>query len=75
MLAVLVSTLSICQVSYARAVSKLKLVKTRLRASLGNDKLETFMLMSTEKDILQSINIDDVMSVITEDSSVYPMAS
>jgi len=47
--------LSFSQVSCERAFSKLKIIKTRLRSSLGNDKLETFMLISSEKDVLDSI--------------------
>jgi len=54
-------TLSFSQVSCERAFSKLKIMKARLRASLGNDKLETFMLMSSEKDVLDSIAIDDLI--------------
>ena len=44
-------TLSFTQVSCERAFSKLKIVKTRLRSSLSNELLETFMLMSIEKDL------------------------
>ena len=64
-------TLSFLQVSCERAFSKLKITNTRLRASLqslGNDKLETFMLMSSEKDVLDSITIDDLIHELTKDS-------
>jgi len=60
--------LSFSQVSCERAFSKLKIIKTRLRASLGNDKLETFMLMSSEKDVLDSITIDDLIHELVKDS-------
>ena len=43
-------TLSFSQVSCERAFRKLKIIKTWLRASLENDKLETFMLMSSQND-------------------------
>ena len=47
-------TLSFSQVSCERAFSKLKIVKTRLRSSLGNEKLESFMLMCIETDLLHT---------------------
>jgi hypothetical protein len=59
------------QVSCERAFSKLKIIKTRLRASLGNEKLKTFMLMSSEKDILDSVTVDDLIHVVTKDSQVF----
>ena len=61
-------TLSLSQVSCERAFNKLKIIKTRLRVSLGNDKLETFMLMSSEKDVLDSIAIDDLIHELVKDS-------
>ncbi len=66
-------TLSFSQVSCERAFSKLKigLVKTRLRSSLGNDKLETFMLMNCENDIVESITLDEVIACMSKDSAVY----
>jgi len=60
-------TLSFLQVSCERAFSKLKIIKTRLRASLGNDKLETFMLISFEKDVLDSITMDDLIHELVKD--------
>jgi hypothetical protein len=44
-----------------RAFSKLKIVKTRLRSLLSNELLETFMLMSIEKDLLSEISMDDII--------------
>lgn len=64
-------TLSFSQVSCERAFSKLKIVKTRLRSSLGNDKLETFMLMNCEKDVIESITLDEVITYMAKDSVVY----
>ena len=64
-------TLSFTQISCERAFSKLKIVKTRLRSSMGNDKLEAFMLMSTEQDILDTITVDDIISRLAADSVVF----
>ena len=64
-------TLSFSQVSCERTFSKLKIVKTRLRSSLGNEKLETFMFMCTETDLLRSIAVDEIISHLVKDSKVY----
>jgi hypothetical protein len=45
--------------------------KSQLRASLGNHKLETFMLMSLEKDVLASITNDDVIHVVAKYSQIF----
>ena len=64
-------TLSFSQVSCERAFSKLKLVKPRLRSSLKNEKLEACLLMCSEKDIVDSISVDEIIAFLTKDSSVY----
>ena len=64
-------TLSFTQVSCERAFSKLKFIKTRLRCNLANEKLEVFMLMCSEKDLLDGITVDDIISILTKDSSVF----
>ena len=67
-LSVLILTRSFSQVSCEWVFSKLKIIKTRLRASLGNDELETFEMMSSEKDVLDSITIDDLIHELVKDS-------
>jgi len=64
-------TLSFSQVSCERAFSKLKLIKTRLRSSLSNEKLESCMLMCSEKDIVDSISVGEIIAFLTKDSLVY----
>jgi len=44
-----VLTLSVTQVNCERVFSKLKIIKNRLRASLSNDRLDAFLLMSVKK--------------------------
>ncbi|CAI6354574.1 unnamed protein product [Macrosiphum euphorbiae] len=44
-------TLPVGSVSTERNFSKLKLIKTRLRSAMGNDRLEGLMIMSCENDI------------------------
>ena len=50
-----------------RSFSKLKMIKTSLRSSLGQDLLESFMLMSTEVDLLNSIDIDAILSALCKE--------
>ena len=64
-------TLSFTQVSCERAFSKLKQIKTRLRSSVGNEKLEAFMLMGCERDHLESVSIDEVTRYLSQKSSVF----
>jgi hypothetical protein len=47
-------TLSCSQVQCERAFSKLRLIKDRLRANLGQSRLEHLMIVSMEKDLLPS---------------------
>ena len=56
---------SFTRVSCERAFSKLKLIETRLRSSLSDEKLETFMLMNIESDNLDGITDDDSITVVT----------
>lgn len=64
-------TLSFSQVSCERAFSKLKIVKTRLRSSMTNDRLEAFLMMAIEKDILEQINISDIISYLASTSTTF----
>ena len=64
-------TLSFTQVSCERAFSKLKQVKTRLRSTLGNEKLEAFMLMGCERDLSESVSPDDVIRYLSDKSTVF----
>ncbi|KAF0715684.1 zinc finger MYM-type protein 1-like, partial [Aphis craccivora] len=44
-------------------VIKLKLIKNRLRSSLGNEHLEAFLLMTVEKEILDKIEFEDILEI------------
>ena len=63
-------TLSFTQVSCERAFSKSKQIKTRLRSNLANDKLEAVMLMTSEKDVLDNITVQDIIAILAKGSSV-----
>ena len=45
---------------YERAFSRLKLVKTYLRTTMADDRLNSLMLMSCEKDLSDAVYIDAI---------------
>ena len=61
-------TLSFTQVSCERAFSKLKIIKTRLRSSLSQERLEAFMLMSVERELLEKVNFQKIVDELVRDS-------
>ena len=54
-------TLSVTQVGCLRSFSKLKYIKNYLRNTLSQDILESLMLMNVEKDLLNTIDSNDVI--------------
>ncbi|KAL6466244.1 hypothetical protein MHYP_G00263770 [Metynnis hypsauchen] len=63
-------TLSVTQVACERSFSTLKFIKSRLRSSLSASKLEAFMIMATEKDILMGLDTDTVIDRVAEKSEL-----
>lgn len=57
----LLLTLSISQVTCERCFSKLKIIKNRLRNILSAEHLNSFILMSCERDILVSLNNEEII--------------
>jgi hypothetical protein len=47
--------------SAERALSKLKIIKNRLRSSLADDYLSALMLLASEKDLMQMLIDDDII--------------
>jgi len=45
-------------------LSILKIIKTRLRNSTGEEKLDTFIMMAVEKNDLFSIDNDDIVNML-----------
>lgn len=64
-------TLSITQVACERTFSTLKFIKSRLRTNLSQEHLEAFMLMSTEKDILCSLDSEVIIDKVAEKSELF----
>lgn len=63
-------TLSFTQVACERSFSTLKFIKNRLRCNLGQEKLESFMLMSIEKEVLENLNLDDIIDDVAKKSAL-----
>lgn len=63
-----VLTLSCTQARCETTFSKLKYIVTKPFKKLSFSKLETFLLMSVEKDLLQNINNEDVIDLISKKS-------
>lgn len=61
-------TLPVSSSSPEQAFSKLKLIKNRLRSTIGENKLESLMIISCEKDI--DIDTDAVINILTSYSGV-----
>ncbi|XP_022168063.1 zinc finger MYM-type protein 1-like, partial [Myzus persicae] len=61
-------TLPVSSASPERAFSKLKLIKTRLRSTMCEERLESLMVISCEKDI--PIDTDEVIKCFSSYSSV-----
>ena len=64
-------TISVTQVACERSFSLLKLIKTRIRSTMCQDRLESFMLMTANYDIVESISNDEIIDKIARHSSAY----
>ncbi|CAB4031166.1 zinc finger MYM-type 1-like, partial [Paramuricea clavata] len=54
-------TLPLTSTSAERAFSKLKLIKSRLRSTMKQERLESLMLMSVEADILEQLDLEELV--------------
>ncbi len=63
-------TLSITQVSCERCFSKLKIIKNRLRSTLTQEHVESFMIMSCEKDILVKLSNEEIINRVAQKSKL-----
>ena len=63
-----VLTLSSSQVACERSFSKLKYILNRLRNLMSQSTLQSFMLMSCEKDLLPRVNVNEIIDVLASTS-------
>lgn len=64
-------TLACTQVSCERVFSKLKILKSRLRASLGEELLEALLLMNLEPEISFKIDPEIIIFRLASKGNVY----
>ena len=55
-------TIAVSIASCERSFSKLKIILSYLRASMGQDRLSDLALMSVEKEVLEQIDFDDIIN-------------
>lgn len=55
-------TIAVSIASCERSFSKLKLILSYLRASMGQDRLSDLALMSVEREALEKVDFDDVIN-------------
>ncbi len=63
-------TQSVTEVACERSFSKLRYIKNRLRTTIGQNLLSSFMLMSIEKGILSNIDSDEVIDIVANRSKL-----
>lgn len=56
------------ELKLAASDSKLNIIKNRLRSSLGQEKLESFMMMSVKKELLEEVSFDDILEHVKQSS-------
>ena len=59
-------TLPLTSTSAERAFSKLKLIKSRLRTTMQQKRLESLMLMSIEDDLLEQLDVDKPVQLFVD---------
>jgi len=55
-------TLPVTSAGVERAFSKLSLIKSKLRTTMGQERLESLMLFTTEKDILKALSTEHLVA-------------
>lgn len=64
-----IAMLPVTQVQCERDFSKMKLTKTRLRSSLGDETLENLMLISLHSTMFEYLDLNDLLKYMIEKSS------
>lgn len=59
-----VAKLPSTQVKCERNFSKMKFIKSRLRSNMSDVSLENLMIISTESDMFEDVNLDDILGAI-----------
>ena len=57
----ILNSLPVTSCSAERAMSRVRIIKNRLRCTMSDDWFSSLMVLSAEKDLLDSISIDDII--------------
>lgn len=68
MLYTILLSLPVTSCSAERTMSRLKIVKNRLRSSLGDQWLSSLLVLSCESDILKAITNEDIINIFAQSS-------
>jgi len=55
-------TVAVSIASCERSFSKLRLIKSYLRSTMGDDRLSSLTILSIESDFVEKLNRDDIIS-------------
>ena len=55
-------TVAVSIASYEKSFSKLKLIKSYLRSTMGESRLSALSILSIESDLVQTLSFDDIIS-------------
>lgn len=59
-------TLPVTTASNEHFFSSLKLVKTHLRLTMGNERLSDLLVIAVESDVSDKINLDDAVDIFSK---------
>ena len=62
-------TLPVTTASVERGFSKLSLVKTKLRSTMNQERLEALVIANVEKDLLMTLSVDDLVTKFTANTN------
>ena len=62
--------MSVTSASAERAMSKVKLVKTRLRSTMTDEYFSSLLLIASEKDLADKLSCDDIINRLASMSPV-----
>ena len=62
-------TLPLMSCSAERAFSKLKIIKSRLRSTMNQERLQSLMFMSIESDIMEGLHTEKLVQDFVDISS------
>ena len=60
--------LPVSSASAERVLSKLKLVKSRLRTSMSDDTMSSLLVLASEKDLMMELTTDDIIVALVKSS-------